>query len=375
MEIVKVIRSIFIKMPWLLLFLVFFTACSQTKPVKIGFVSDLSSRNSAIGIQARNGLNMAIEEINSNGGIRGRKLEAIIGNHKGETEVCTAVVRDLITRGSNIIIGPMVSGMASTVISAAEESGILVIGPTVSTDALSGIDDNFLRIVATASSQGNSLASSVLSLDNKNLVLILDKKNIAYTRAVSEGFHNKLKNTDIQIADDIYFENKDEFQDIVEQLEMIKPDAIVFSASGIDTAGIIQLYAKHNEIPQLYGSSWVKVTNVIDYGGKTVEGMIIIDSFENPEPIKREREFTRKFRDLFGTEPNIAARSVYETVYLYVQAFSISKSLKSSEIKKTILDMEIIEGIDSEFHLDKYGDGVRKLSFFVVENGRYKLKE
>ena len=366
-------RSLFIKLLWFILFVSLLIACSPTTSIKIGFVTDLSSRNSALGIQARNGLNMAIDEINSKGGIHGRNFEAIIGNHKGEPEICTVVVKDLIDRGSHLIIGPMVSGMASTVISVAEESGTLVIGPTVSTDTLTGIDDNFLRIVATASTQGKSLASFVLSMDNKNIVLILNKTNIAYTQAVSEGFHNELKNTDFQIAPDIYFESKDEFPQIVEKLEIIKPDAIVFSATGIDTAGIIQLYAKNNEIPQLLGSSWVKVTNVIDYGGKTVEGMIIIDSFENLEPIKREIEFTNKFKDLYSAEPNIAARSVYETVYLYAEAFRISKNLKSSEIKKTILEMEIIEGLDSEFRLDEYGDGVRKLSFFVVKDGKYKL--
>lgn len=347
--------------------------CTGKSPVKVGFIADLSSRNAELGIQARNGINLAADEINSSGGIHGRKIEVLVGNHKGDKGVCEEVVKNLIDSGAHIIIGPMVSEMASTVISAAQESDTLVIGPTVSTDALTGIDDNFLRIITPALTQGQFLAQALLSTGKRNPVLILDKSNDSYSGPVSRGFHQALMGSDVFIEDDLFFDGKDDFSEVVQSLEFLQPDAIIFIASGIDTAGIVQMYAKNNKVPQLFGSLWVKLTNVIQYGGKTVEGMIIIDSYVNPFPIKRDSIFTDKFVDLFSKEPNVAARSSYESVQLFAKAYQLTGSLKRIDIKKAILKMDVIEGVSDEFRIDEFGDPIRDLSFFIVENGKYKL--
>mgnify|MGYP000179479618 CR=1 FL=1 len=39
------------------------------------------------------------------------------------------------------------------------------------------------------------------------------------------------------------------------------PEALVFVSSGVDTAGIIQQYAKKGQLPQLYSSYWGKASN------------------------------------------------------------------------------------------------------------------
>ncbi len=359
-------------------FLLFFAgtiliSCARSEPVKIGFVADLSSRNAELGIQGRNGLIMAIEELNESGGVHGRKIEVLIGNHKGDKDLCDEVVRDLIDQGIHIIIGPMMSGMASTVISATGDSNILVIAPTVTTDSLSGIDDNFLRVATTASTQGAYLAQSLLSMGKSHVVQVLDRNNSSYTEAVSKALRSTLSGSDVTIAENIFFDSKNDFPQIVQKLELLKPDSIVFAASGIDAAAIVQSYGKNNDIPQLFGGSWAKVTNVNEYGGKTVEGMIIIDAYLNPAPLKREIEFTENFFDLYSVEPNIAARYSYESVFVFITAFQLSESLKSLDIKNSILGIDQIEGIGDNFRLDQYGDVIRKMSLFIIEDGKYKL--
>lgn len=374
MKNITIIKKLcFFRFPLLFLFLTSLIACSRFETVKVGFISDLSSRNSEIGIQARNGLMMAVDEINNKGGVRGRQIEVLLGNHKGDKELCKEIVRDHIDRGAHIIIGPMISSMATTVISAALESDLLVIGPTITTDALTGIDDNFLRVVTTASTQGKSLAQSLLSLEIKQVTIILDQTNYAYSRAVADGFRSALNGSDVNISENLIFHNKEDFPFIVQELEKRNPEAILFAASGIDTAGIIQLYGKNNEIPQLFGGSWVKNGMVNEYGGRMVEGMILSDYYTNPSFNKREMEFNEHFIDLYSVESNFASRSAYESLFLFAQAFDITGSLKSSDLKTAILGLDNIKGVTENFRIDEFGDGIRTLSIFVIKNGKFKV--
>lgn len=359
-----------------ILLLLLVPGCSEKEPVRFGFVADFTGRASNLAVHGRNAISMAVEEINEQGGIGGHPVSFEYGDHQGDGEVCSEVVDRLISEGSDFIIGPMVSGMARTVIDAAAPSGTLVFGPTVSTDELTGIDDNFIRGVAPASYQGIYLARAVLPYNLNNVVFVMDGRNRAYADALVNGFSREMGEESFSLSIDyLVFNGKEDFPALVEELESIAPDGLIFVASGIDSAGIIQLYAKENEIPRLFGGSWTKVTDIIEYAGNTVEGMVIIDSFANIEPIDRERQFYRKYQAVFGIPPNIAAISTYEVVMFVADAVRKAGSTDGEKVKQAIIDMDEIRGIADTFHIDKYGDGVRNLSTVMIREGEYLILE
>lgn len=357
----------------LLLLGTFLFSCFHKDPIKVGLVADFSGRASQLATQARNALSMAINEINDDGGIGGRTLEFSIVDHKNDPDFCVRAVSQLTSEGVDIIIGPMMSGMAASVIEGAKESGTLIIGPTVSTDALTGIDDNFIRGVAPASGQGKFLARIVLEKELSKVAYIYDSKNKAYSDALLKGFDNEIMGCEECIQKIFSFANKDDFSALVEELIEMEPDGMVLVASGIDTAAIVQLYAKERDVPQLFTGSWAKVTNVTEYGGKAIEGMISVDSFANETPIEREKAFYQKYGKTFSIDPNIAAIATYESIMLYAAAVEAAGTTKSADVKEAILNMGEVLGIRDEFSIDEYGDGVRDLSTFIVRDGAHVL--
>ncbi len=345
----------------------------EKQTIKVGFISDLSGRNSQLGTTARNGVLMAIDELNQRGGIKGRKLELLIRDHKGDQKLCFSLATDLGKEGVDVIIGPLASAMAGQVMGATEKKKVLVISPAVSTDLLTGIDDFFVRVIAPASTQGTYLARAVMFNKNANIVIVMDGKNSEYADAVVKGFKKQLKNSTTKIADVIAFSDKTEFPDIIKRIKRAGSDAILFVASGIDTGGIVQQYAKKYSVPQLYGSMWTKLTRVTTYGGNSISGMILVDSYKNKHPTKREQEFNRLFKERFNTNPDFIARNAYESVQIFATAFKRSYGSGSTALKAELLKMKSISGITEDYKLDQYGDVVRQLSLFVVRNDRYEL--
>ena len=130
--------------------------------IKLGFSAGLSGLKSELGISGRNGAQLAVEEINRNGGVRGRKVELLVMDDKNNAETACVVDQKLAKQGVNIIIGHMVSSVAVDTVKNANENKILLISPTIATDELSHIDDNFIRVIASNKVQGYSLAKAVL---------------------------------------------------------------------------------------------------------------------------------------------------------------------------------------------------------------------
>lgn len=342
-------------------------SCSNNN-LKIGFVADLSGRNSGIGVSARNGITMAIDEINVHGGINGRELVLISKDHRSDSIECHKVVNELMREDVDVIIGPLLSSMAPAVIDATKGKNILVISPTVSSDMLSGLNDNFFRVISPASEQGKLLAKV---LKNKEITIVQNSLNTLYGNAVSEKIEETLPGNQFK---KVYFKDKSEFPEVVEMLEQHKPESIVFICSGIDAAGIIQQYKKRNAyLPELYGSSWVKQSDILSYGGKTVEGMIVVDSYSSPVKSKEEESFYNYYNKRFGYDPNLSAIYSYESLKMYETGAKLSKSFQYFDVKTALISQKNFNGVADGFEIDSNGDAKRNLSLFKITNNQFVL--
>lgn len=353
----------------------FFFGCGHQEPIKVGFITDLSSRNSQLGIQGRSGIVMAAGEINDSGGIKGRLIELIILDHKGDPVICRDAVHELLDMEVDVIFGPLVSGMVSTIVESTNGKGVLVISPTASTDDFTGIDDHFLRAVNSAAIQGQLLAELIKSKAEETVSVIIDERNYAYSGAVSQAFVENLEDSEKRLLDILSFSNKEQFPDIIKRIEVNRPEALLFVTAGIDAATLIQQYAKENSLPQLYGSSWIRASRIEEYGGRHVNGLITIDSFENKEKTQRELDFFREFEIEFGIIPTTPAINSYDILKYFALAANDSRSFDWEDLKAAMLDIVSYEGVSSTFHLNRFGDAVRQYNFFKIRNGEYRFYE
>lgn len=342
-------------------------------PLKIGFIADLSSRKSQLGLAGRNGAIMAVNEINAAGGINGRQIELLIVDNQADRNIVVTKTKELVENGVSTIIGPFVSGMALPVINAAKDEDVLIISPTVATDQLTAIDDNFLRIMPRAPLQGEALGRAAANMQIRNIVIVRDGQNEEFTSSVSKGLTASTKELKIEVKEEIVFNQLNEFSEIVEKLIKIQPQAIVFITSGIDAGKIIQLLDDRGSLPQLYGSMWTKVTNVNKYGGKAVEGMIVVDTFKNMTPSSKETDFNKRYKRSFGNNSNMPSRYAYEALMLYVKGVELADCTSTNKVKVAITSLDPIEGITDKYKFDKYGDVIRKMSLYKIKNHKYEL--
>lgn len=79
--------------------------------VKVGVVNSLSGNFAAFGERYNTGMQVALEEINANGGIKGQKLELIIQDDRSDAQSALAALESLNKQGVPLIIGSYASGI------------------------------------------------------------------------------------------------------------------------------------------------------------------------------------------------------------------------------------------------------------------------
>lgn len=92
------------------------TAVAAEKPIKLGFVYIMSGPAATYGQFAKQGAELAMDEINKAGGINGRKLEGIFEDDTGKSDVGIRLVRKLVYENEvDVVMGIDSSGVASAV--------------------------------------------------------------------------------------------------------------------------------------------------------------------------------------------------------------------------------------------------------------------
>lgn len=348
-------------------------SCKDDTPIKIGLIGELSSKS--MGLTGRNGAELAINEINRSGGINGRVIEFYSINHERSKDKSYSGVKELVGRGSSVIIGPFLSSMAQSVKVASMESNTLIISPTVSTNKLTGIDDNFVRVIPPATTQGTSLANTININGESSVLVIIDERNLDYSYAVYNGFTKELDMNKVSISQLILSGtlNVDAIKNYI--LEK-SPEAILFVTDGSNTARIIKSLSSVLDFkPTLYGSNWVKASGIIQHGGSSVEGMYLVDAYQNFIPSSKEKSFNSIYLELYKSTPTLASKYAYEAVYLYKRAVEESNTLDTVKVLKSIINFDNVQGLADVYSFDKFGDVNRKNSMFIITDGEFELLE
>jgi len=95
------------------------------EPIKIGGLFDLSGKAQNIGETTKNVAQMAVDRINKNGGIKGRKLELVVADTQSEPSNAVVALKRLIEKDNVVaVIGPTTTGAAMACLRTVEDAGI-----------------------------------------------------------------------------------------------------------------------------------------------------------------------------------------------------------------------------------------------------------
>lgn len=353
-----------------LLLLLFVGGCPRS-PIPIGFVGGLTGRLSELGVSGRNGVQLAVEEINAAGGIRGRPLNLIIKDNRHDRQQARQAVQSLIDAGVVAVIGHMTSAMSLSTQDIINRRQTLMISPTTSTDQLSGRDDYFLRVATASSLEARAQARyGVNKLGLKRFAVIYDLANQGFTVNFHDHFQEELESLGGKLVCSRPFRSGADlaFLEIAKAVLATEPQGILLISGALDTAMFCQQIRKIDSKVFLFGSGWAQTQSLIQQGGRAVHGLIIraIHHDKGREPAFLK--FKRAYQKRFGRKPDFPAAFGYEAAQLLFYGIKhATDTADSGAIREAILEKGTFQGLKGEFRLDQWGDAHRR--YYVLKAG------
>jgi len=348
---------------WNVLLVSAVSGCNLRQPVYIGFVAEISGRNSELGIELRNGVQMAVNEINASGGISGRKIELIIEDDMGNPKGARAAQRRLSDAGVAAVIGHFTSGQTIAGYEGSEEKGMVLLSATASTSLLSARNDLFFRTVASTDLLGRGLAEYICGKRGlAQVAIILDEDNQAYSQPMADAFTGRNASLGCLPPTRITFSSDDSpnFDLLVTQARECSPEGVLIIASPLNTAILAQAIAIQDWTPALFSSAWGQGASLIENGGKAVEGIEFVIGFDVNAPDHSLAEFKDKYAQHYTHAPMYTAMEGYETMLLLAEALELTGG-SASGLSDALLSLKDFHGLTGPIRLDQYGDAVRPL--------------
>lgn len=360
---------------FLLIAVFFFFKIKKSQPIIIGLSAQLTGKQAELGVQERNGALLAVEKINSQGGIQGRKISLIINDDLGIKEVAKSGDNELIKKGAVAIIGHSTTAQTMEGIKAANANHVVMIGPTISTPELSGINDYFFRVYPSFKKSSKNLARYANKKSGiTRLAIIYDNNNMEYSRTYSKVFAKKFTLLGGTITDEISYSSftPTDYYPLLLKLKESKAEGLLIVASDVDTALITQRARLMGWQVPVFTSGWAQTEALIDNGGKAVEGMILEHIYTVDNKTPAFVDFESRYKTRFGIEPSFGAAFSYEATLVLAEALKKTNGNKDG-LKDALLNIHDFKGIMNTFSFDKYGDVERPCYLSTINNGKFLI--
>ena len=365
------------RMIWVLWAALCIWSCNPSGPIRIGFIAGTTGRVADLGASGRDAVQLAVEQCNQNGGIQGRPIQLFIKDDQQNPDIARKAVRELVDEGVVAIVGPMTSDMALAVMPVLNQARIPNVSPTVTTQALSGQDDFFLRVSATTREYATRSAMyHVKTGTMRRVAAAYDLANKSYSKSWLEDFSTTFKANGGLIVAAIGFEKKQgrTFFDIARELLATAPDGVLIIANSMDSALLCQQIRKLTTDIRITLADWGATERLLELGGNAVEGVTVIQVFNRASTAPAYLAFRKAYVERYQREPGFPGVFSYDAIQVILTALKAQK--KDENLKTTILALRHFNGLQERFSFDAFGDVKRSnASISVVKNQQFVVLE
>ena len=339
------------------------------KTFKIGVIAPFTGDLSIYANNARNGMLLAQEEINTTGYLKnGMNLKLIVEDTMLSSKYAINAVNKLINIDKvRVIIGDITSSATLSVAPIAEKNKVVLLANGGSAPKIRYAGDYIFRIWNSDDFEAKLMAKYLKDSMNVNDVSIIYTPD-DYCIGLMNAFKNVFENENKKIVNILeYNSSTRNFRNIISKIfNSVKHLYILGYPKEL---GILvrQLRESRKDIV-LLGSSTLDTQEFINIAGKdNCEGTILTSQFFDLSLTEKSRKFANNYLKKFKSEPDIFATVSYDAVYIIAEA--INNVNDFPELKNEMYKIKNFQGVSGEISFDSYGDVSKPLVFKKIKNG------
>ena len=331
-------------------------------PIKIGVTGPFTGGSAPMGVSMRDGVKLAISEINAQGGVLGRKLEAVERDDEAKNERGVQVAQELINKEKvAATVGFINTGVALASQRFYQEAKIPVINNvatgSVITKQFADQPENYVfRTSANDSIQSSMIVDEAITKRKmKKVAILADSTN--YGQLGREDLEKALEKKGIKAVAVEKYNIKD--VDMTPQLLKAKQagaEAVLTYGIGPELAQIANGMEKLNWKVPMIGSWTLSMGNFVDNAGKNGDGALMPQTFiQDPNTPKRKTfidNYIKTYKPTNDRMPSpVSAAQGYDSIYLLAAAFKQAGSTEGPKVRAALENLnDKVEGVVTTYN-------------------------
>jgi len=356
------------------LLIVLLLGCKSKAPILIGFSGELTNSREDGGILCRNGVELAVEELNRNNGIAGRPLRLMIKDDQNRPEIARQVDIELAKEGVIAIIGHITSKQTAAVFAQNNQAQIVMINAVSASSEFSGQRDYFFRVVPANDLLSRALARYVIQQRQIRAITgVYDLNNQTFTKSFWTLFQQEFERLGGTAREELTFHaGQTDLQQFATRIQASEPEALLVIASPVDTAFLLQYLAAYGVRIPAFSSTWAQNEQLIEKGGDAVEGLEMVSVYHPQNPYPAFQPFKQRFVERYKREPSFHATYGYEAMLVLADALRRTQG-QTAGLLDALSNLHHFPGIQGEISIDTYGDVNRDVYIVRIHNGQFQV--
>ncbi|MBM3340707.1 MAG: branched-chain amino acid ABC transporter substrate-binding protein [Betaproteobacteria bacterium] len=351
----------------------------EVQVVKIGVASPTTGAQAHIGIDIRNGVQLAIEDANKAGitiGGKAVRFEMVAEDDEANPTKATTVAQKMVDSKISAMVGHFNSGASIPASKIYADAGIPQISPASTNPdyTLKGYKTTF-RVVAHDGQQGPVLARFALNQLKAKTIAVIDDST-AYGQGLADNFEATIKAGGGKIVAREHTTDKDtDFKAILTKIRGRNPDLIMFGGIDPQAGPMVKQMAELGIKAKFIGGDGMQTPNYIKLAGDAAEGTMASIPGLPKEQMPGGAEFLAKFKARFGKDVELFAPMGYDAVMVFIEAMKRAGSWEPAKILPEVGKTNF-NGVIGPIAFDEKGD-LRNgpITIYVVKGGKWEPLE
>jgi branched-chain amino acid transport system substrate-binding protein len=345
--------------------------------IKVGVYGDLTGQTSSFGQSTKNGIELAVEEINNAGGVGGKKIQLIVEDDQGRPEQAKTVVQKLISQDKvQAVLGEVASTNSLAAAPVAQEAKIAMITPSSTNPKVTEVGDYVSRVCFIDPFQGSVMAKFASNTLKAKTAAILGDVNSDYSKGLTQFFEDEFTKLGGKVvAKEAYTQTDPDFKGQLTKIRDLKPD-VLYIPGYYGQVGIIAKQARELDMnmPLLGGDGWDS-PELWKLGGDALKNAYISNHYSAENPAPEIQNFVKAYKAKYNVEPDSLAALAYDAAKVLADAIKRAGGASdSAKLKDAINATKDFHGVTGNISLDASRNAVKPAVVLELDPAANKLK-
>jgi branched-chain amino acid transport system substrate-binding protein len=342
----------------------------QGDEIKLGHYASLTGNTATFGNSADKGMQMAIAEANTAGGVLGKKIRLVTADTASKTEQASSAVLRLINQDKVLaVLGEVASSRSLAAAPICQKAGVPMLSPASTNPDVTKAGDYVFRACFIDPFQGTVVARFAQDKLSAKTAAILSDVSQDYSKGLAKYFKDEFSKTGKIVAEASYSSETD--KDFRAQLTTIKganPDVIFIPGYYTEVGNIaVQAQSLGIKKPMLGGDGW-ESPKLVEIGKGAIEGQYYSTHYSPEDKNPRVQKFVTDFKKRFNETPEGMAALGYDSARMMIAAINTAGDTDRDKIRDALAATKDFAGVTGNITIDENRNAVKSAVMLQIKN-------